>query len=150
MVIVKKIKSPKDRLLEIEDYLQIGLENYIPKYFVKFIGKYFNKDLPTAAKKERFLMIRDVIRDLSMIIDMEYDDVRELLAYAQLRSEALEILKKEMVNEERATIAIGNSKYTMEDSLSLLNTVHKARKNISLAVNKDDLKLAMNNDITIM
>lgn len=153
MVITKKPeqgpKSPKDRLIELEDMLQTGEVDYIQKYFTRYLRKFLDEKLPLGAKRERYLMLRDLLRDVALIIDLQYDDIKEYVAYAQLRTEALELLKKEMQKEQLTTLAICNSKPTMDASLSLLDMMHEARKNKSLKIDGDELKTPMEETLPI-
>lgn len=141
-------KTPKERLIELEDGLQIGLtpNEYISKFYTRFVSKYIDDDLPLSAKKERFLMLREMLKDVSLIIDMPYDDIKEFIAYAQLRTEALDLLKREMENEEKCTLAVGRAKPTMKESLSLLDTMHTHRKDFSMQVKEEDMTISLGND----
>lgn len=138
-----KPKSPKDRLIELEDMLQSTESNYIGKYYLRFCCNFMKDCEGMKARRDRYVILRDFLTSLCNIMDIDFKDTKEYIAYAQLRSEALDLLIKEMVNEERTVLAIGRSQYNMDDSLSLIDKMHKHREALSLKIDEKEMKTPM-------
>lgn len=145
MVIVKlkpevKKKTPFQRVLEIEESL-ITDPKELRKYYYDFLRQYLDPKLPRITQLKAF---RQLVIDISSVIDIQENDLKELLANHMVRRKAFELFKTELKRDENVVIIAGSSKQKMEDSMAILANIANARKD-GITIDESELNVELVN-----